>query len=170
MSPKREKEDRNREDCTKNTKCCRPSKDDDSDSFIQQRPPGGLEQLETTGPEEAEIHQKTATSRAGWMIRGGYCQPSIQMWRLMFFLFYHAYLAYAIYFHTVVAQKDQWDWCEGLGFLLIITALFYLGWTLHHVSQCIRRRKRKWLTNWWPLIQSFDRYYRVTGGFFRFTA
>ena len=104
------------------------------------------------------------------MIRGGYCQPSIQMWRLMFFLLYHAYLAYAIYFHTVVAQKDQWDWCEGLGFLLIITALFYLGWTLHHVSQCIRRRKRKWLTNWWPLIQSFDRYYRVTGGFFRFTA
>ena len=87
------------------------------------------------------------------------CQPSSQMWRLLFFLLYHAYLAYAIYFHIMVAQKDQWDWCEGLGFLLIITALFYLGLSLHYVSQRIRRRRSKWLAKWWPLIQSFDRYY-----------
>ena len=43
------------------------------------------------------------------------------------FISYNAYLAYAIYYHITVAQKDQWDWCEGLGFLLILTALAYLG-------------------------------------------
>ena len=43
------------------------------------------------------------------------------------FVLYNAYLAYAIYYHMTVAQKAQWDWCEGLGFLLILTALAYLG-------------------------------------------
>ena len=43
------------------------------------------------------------------------------------FILYNAYLAYAIYYHITVAQKAQWDFCEGLGFLLILTALFYIG-------------------------------------------
>ena len=46
---------------------------------------------------------------------------------LFLLLLYNVYLAYAIYFHITEALEDQWDWCEGLGFLLVLTALIYLG-------------------------------------------
>ncbi len=48
---------------------------------------------------------------------------------------YNAYLAYAIYYHLtashhgdVPSEKERdWGWCDGLGFVLIITGLAYFG-------------------------------------------
>lgn len=45
------------------------------------------------------------------------------VWSIIFVL-YNAYLAYAIYYH--VHEATNWEWCDGLGFLLILTCVAYV--------------------------------------------
>ena len=48
------------------------------------------------------------------------------------FLLYNAYLIYAIYYHLdtkpdcQASKEECWGWCNGLGFIIIITAIVYL--------------------------------------------
>ncbi|XP_059082327.1 solute carrier family 28 member 3-like [Tigriopus californicus] len=50
-------------------------------------------------------------------------KSSLIVWSLIFVL-YNAYLAYAIYYH--VHEDTNWEWCDGLGFLLILTCVVYV--------------------------------------------
>ena len=82
-----------------------------------------LQGLEATSTETTDNELTSeATINRGWIIG---CQR--KMIGLFLLLLYNVYLAYAIYFHITEALEDQWDWCEGLGFLLVLTALIYLG-------------------------------------------
>ena len=70
------------------------------------------------------------------------------------FVLYNVYLAYAIYYHFDTKSDcdgqsdDCWGWCDGLGFVIIVTCLVYLGATLSLAKRHI-----------WPLIPSRTRNY-----------
>ena len=50
---------------------------------------------------------------------------------------YNAYLVYAIHYH--VAGGKELDWCGGLGFLIVLTLLVYVGlFYFHVVKRCVR--------------------------------
>jgi hypothetical protein len=45
----------------------------------------------------------------------------------IFVLMYNVYLSYAIYYHYTFKNKCNWQWCNGIGILLVITVLVYAG-------------------------------------------
>lgn len=53
--------------------------------------------------------------------------------KFAFILVYNLYLGYAIYFHCDRSRSkcdqsdDCWGWCDGLGFIIIVTCLVYVG-------------------------------------------
>ena len=71
-----------------------------------------------------------------------------------FVVLYNIYLAYAIYYHfesrpDCDGQSDDcWGWCDGLGFVIVITCLVYLGATLSLFKRRI-----------WPLVPARARNY-----------
>lgn len=53
---------------------------------------------------------------------------------------YNAYIVYAIHYH--VTGDKEIDWCDGLGFLIVLTLLVYLGlFYFHVVKRGVRRYK-----------------------------
>jgi pyrimidine nucleoside transport protein len=59
-------------------------------------------------------------------------QSSVLKWSS--FILYNVYLGYAIYFHldrssSCSSEDDCWGWCNGLGFILIVTGLVYISFT-----------------------------------------
>ncbi len=53
---------------------------------------------------------------------------------------YNAYLVYAIHYH--VSLGKELAWCDGLGFLIVLTLLVYLNlFYFHVVKRCVRRHK-----------------------------
>ena len=59
------------------------------------------------------------------------------LWALGIVL-YHGYMAYALYYHfnrvggdavsqTEAEDQQHWDWCEGLGLMLVLTGSVYIG-------------------------------------------
>lgn len=85
-----------------------------------------------------------APSRVPIMTNG--TAASTRFWKVvglkgLFILSYHLYLGYAVYYQIYEA-KAEWQWCDGLGFVLICTFLTYLSLFYAYVAKsCLRKSK-----------------------------
>ena len=64
---------------------------------------------------------------------------NIALWSVLA-VAYNAYLGFAIYFHSVAGR--ELDWCGGLGFLIVMTAIVYLSLFYFYVVKWALKKSR----------------------------
>eukprot|EP00095_Tigriopus_kingsejongensis_P008400 snap_masked-scaffold9_size846264-processed-gene-4.15 protein:Tk08400 transcript:snap_masked-scaffold9_size846264-processed-gene-4.15-mRNA-1 annotation:"hypothetical protein DAPPUDRAFT_312019" len=67
------------------------------------------------------------------------------------FVLYNAFLAYAIYYH--VHYQTDWLWCDGLGFVIIITSIVYLFMLYGYILVPLLARTKS-IQSWNKSLQS----------------
>lgn len=99
-------------------------------------------QLDEVRPSTTSLPTSLPTSLLGTTLMGRFKVKDlapIVLWTVLG-LAYNVYLAYAIHYHA--AKGRTLDWCGGLGFLIVLTSIVYLGLFYFYVVKWAMRRWR----------------------------